>query len=101
MEMMDWISENFVAVLMFIVAMAGVFRNGRTDAGESAALIAEMRADIKYIRQSIEKIEKNYETLSARVLEVERRLEYALDRAKAAHSRLDRAGIDTCHEDRK
>ena len=101
MELAHWIGENFVAVLMFIVAMAGLFRNGREDAGESAALIAEMRADIKYIRQSMEKIEKNYENLSARVLEVERKLEYAIDRAKAAHSRLDRAGVDTFNDDRK
>ena len=99
MDIASWIGDNFVAILMFVVAMAGIFRNNRTDAGASAALIAEMRADIKYIRESIEKIEKNYELLAARVLEVERRIEYAIDRAKAAHSRLDRAGIDIQHHE--
>ena len=96
--MAEWVSDNFVAILMFIVAMVGIFRNTKSDAGASAALIAEIRADIKYIRQTVEKIEKNYETLASRITELERRVEYAIDRAKAAHNRLDRAGIDTHHE---
>ena len=73
----DWVS--IVTALGVLVALIGNIRNWTTGGKQEAAGDAEMRSDIKYIKEKLDRMDN----IPERVVAVE-------ESAKQAHKRIDR-----------
>lgn len=83
-----------IAACSMLVAMvglvAGQWRNSKKDTSDSVAAWAEIRADIKYIRESIDELKNNYKRLEERLGKVENRVTHLEERAEVPIRRIDR-----------
>lgn len=83
-----------VAICSMLVALvgllAGFWRNSKKDTGESASILAEIKADLKYIRESLDELKSNYIHLDERLGKVESRVSKLEERAEIPIRRLDR-----------
>lgn len=70
--------------------IAGLWRNSKKDGSESAAVLAEIKADLKYIRSSIDELKNNQTKLENRLGKLENRVSHLEERAEVPIRRLDR-----------
>lgn len=88
-----------VAVFSFIVALATYIRGGKKDVREETKEEAEhtgiVLTRLNSIDDGIRDIKAESRSMRAEIQQVRDIAQHASERADAAHSRLDRAGIDT------
>lgn len=70
--------------------IAGLWRNSKKDGSEEAAVLAEIKADLKYIRSSIDELKNNQTKLETRVGKLENRVSHLEERAEVPIRRLNR-----------
>lgn len=84
-----------IAVLGFIVALATYSRGGKTSAKEDGENDGRVLARLDSIDNGIRDIKAENRAIRSELTDVRDIAQHAVERAEAAHSRLDRAGVDT------
>lgn len=84
-----------VAVLGFVVALATYLRGGKSSAKEEGENDGRILARLDSIDNGIRDIKAENRAIRSELTDVRDMSQHALDRAEAAHARIDRAGIDT------
>lgn len=84
-----------IAVLGFFVALATYLRGGKTSAKEDGENDGRVLARLDSIDNGIRDIKAENRAIRSELTDVRDMSQHALDRAEAAHARIDRAGIDT------
>lgn len=84
-----------VAVLSFIVALATYLRGGKSSAKEEGENDGRILARLDSIDNGVRDIKAENRALRSEMKDVRDISQHALDRAEAAHARIDRSGIDT------
>lgn len=92
--MITWIMGFFVSVSGLIIAYSTFQNNKRKDVSEDKEERAKLSTQLDFISNDIKDIKADNRTNDKRINEIDRKAEHALERAEAAHNRLDRAHID-------
>ena len=91
-------TNTAIAFCAFLVALVSLLANNKKDsiktAAKNEANQAEIRSDLKHIKDNTDTIADKLDRLEQKEQDTREIALYARDRAEAAHSRLDRAGID-------
>lgn len=91
-------TNTAIAFCAFLVALVSLLTSNKKDSIKSAAkqeaTQAEMKSDLKHIRENTDTISVKLDRLEQKEQDTREIALYARDRAEAAHNRLDRAGID-------
>lgn len=92
-EVITAISATIAGCSMLVALVgliAGLWRNSKKDGSESAALLAEIKADLKYIRTSLDELKNSQAQLEARLGKVENRVAHLEERVEVPIRRIDR-----------
>ena len=91
---MTFDTNTVIAFCAFLVGFAGLLSNSRKDAAKNESIQSEIRTSLDFIKEKLTSLDKKFDSLEEKEQETREIAIYARDRAEAAHSRLDRAGID-------
>lgn len=84
-----------VAVMGFIVALATYLRGDKSSAKEDGENDGRVLARLDSIDNGIRDIKAENRSMRIEIKEVRDIAQHGVDRAEAAHARIDRSGIDT------
>ena len=78
-----------LAVINLLMVLLAWRRTTRQDTGNSAALVTQIRDDMRYVSRGVDNIRVDIRALRGDVSEVDRRVVAINESVKSAHKRID------------